>query len=152
LELADRIDRANGCSLHMSVGVNQGPFGTLAYVALHAIAFVTKNLDRRGGLLFHPLAVRGADFARRLGLFSEQRTSRVGGFTSVMDTLPGGILADEILTEGEDRVRALVVVSGDPLLSIPGGARLRDALRALDLLVVIDLFENTTGREAHLLL
>ena len=30
--------------------------GTLAYALLHALAYVTGNLDAEGGSLFHPLA------------------------------------------------------------------------------------------------
>jgi formate dehydrogenase len=44
------------------------------------------------------------------------------------------------------------VVAGNPLVSIPGEARLRQALHALDALVCLDLFMNATGREADLLL
>ena len=40
----------------------------------------------------------------------------------------------------------------DPLTSIPGEAKLRLALRQLEFLVCVDLFQNATGREADLLL
>jgi formate dehydrogenase len=150
--LADRIRRARATAFHMSVGVNQGPFGTLAYVALQALSYVTGNLDRAGGTLFHPLAPVAAELFRRLGVGVETWHSRVGGFPSVLDQLPGAILADEALTEGEGRIRALVVVAGDPLRSVPGEARLREALGKLECLVTLDPFENATGRHAHYLL
>jgi anaerobic selenocysteine-containing dehydrogenase len=76
----------------------------------------------------------------------------VGGFPSVLDQLPGAVLADEILTSGPGRIRALVVIAGDPVRSVPGERRLREALGALDLLVTLDPFENETGRSAHYLL
>jgi formate dehydrogenase len=46
----------------------------------------------------------------------------------------------------------LIVVSGDPLASIPGSARLQRALQNLEFLVCLDLFQNATGREADLIL
>jgi formate dehydrogenase len=52
------------------------------------------------------------------------------------------------LQPGNDQVRALIVVAGDPLRSIPGEARLRKAFETLELAVSIDLFENETGRLA----
>jgi formate dehydrogenase len=151
-ELAEAIASARGTALHMSVGVNQGPFGSLAYLALQALALASGNYDRRGGSLFSPIATGGARVARAAGLFTSQATSRIGGFPTVFDQLPGGVLADEILTDGAERVRALIVIAGDPVSSIPGSARLEKALARLDALVCVDLFENATGKHADVLL
>lgn len=150
--LANDIRTAHGATFHMSVGVNQGPFGSLCYVALQALAYLSGNFDRRGGLLFHPWAGLGADLMRRLGVAVQPGRSRVGNLPTVMETLPGGILADEILTPGPERIRALIVIGGDPVRSIPDGPRLRRALQSLDCLVCLDLFQNETGRTADLLL
>jgi len=150
--LATTLHTARRATLHMSVGVNQGAFGTLCYVALHALAYLTGHLDRAGGLLFHPLAVSLAAVTQRLGLDASPTRSRVGAWPSVLHSLPAGILADEILTPGSERIRALLVVAGDPLTSIPGEARLRQAFRHLDYLVCVDMFQNATSTEAHLLL
>jgi anaerobic selenocysteine-containing dehydrogenase len=151
-ELADAIRAANGAALHMSVGVNQGPFGTLSYVALQALQYLSGNYDRRGGSLFSPLGVGAAHVTRALGIFTRTETSRVGDFPAVFDALPGAILADEITTPGDERIRALIVIAGDPLRSIPGAKRLEAALSSLDALVTIDLFESQTGRHADVIL
>ncbi|HWB74628.1 MAG TPA: molybdopterin-dependent oxidoreductase [Nannocystaceae bacterium] len=149
--LADRIASSRATAFHMSVGVNQGGFGTLAYVLLHALAWATGNFDREGGWLVHPMsAVLGRVF--RHADLDPANHSRIGGFPATMGTLPGGILADEILEPGDERIRALIVVSGDPLRSVPGGARLRRALESLDTLVAIDMFVNTTGALADIVL
>lgn len=151
-ELATAIRQAPRATFHMSVGVNQGPFGTLCYVLLHALAYVSGNLDRRGGLVFHPLAVRLATLAAWAGVGRAETRSRVGRFPAVLGTLPGGILADEILTPGPGQIRALLVVAGDPVRSIPGGDRLQRAFQKLELLVCVDLFQNTTAQSADMLL
>lgn len=151
-DLAAAIRRANRTTFHMSVGVNQGPFGTLCYILLHALAYVSGNLDRRGGLVFHPLAVGLAKLAERVGVGRSKARSRVGQFPAVLDTLPGGILADEIVTPGPEQIRALIVVAGDPARSIPGGDRLQRAMQKLELLVCVDLFRNATGQSADVLL
>ncbi|MEI8254231.1 MAG: molybdopterin-dependent oxidoreductase [Deltaproteobacteria bacterium] len=151
-DLAGRIRRAKATALHLSVGVNMGPFGTLSYVALQALAYVTGNYDAAGGSLFTPLAGTFADLLHRLGVGAQVQRSRIGGFESVMDALPGGVLADEILTPGRDRIRAMIVMAGDPVHSIPGSDRLAEAFDSLEQLVCIDLFENHTGRLADVLL
>src|SRR4029453_2048809 len=151
-DLANTIRAARRATFHMSVGVNQGPFGTLCYVALQALTYLTGQYDRQGGVLFHPLAVWAAEVARRYGLSTTPVRSRVGQLPSVLSTLPGGILADEISTPGPEQIRALLVVAGDPLTSIPGEVSLRQALRQVECLICLDLFQNTTGREADLIL
>ena len=150
--LARRIRERRGVAIHTSIGVNQGPFGTLSYVLAQAISYVTGNLDRAGGSLFHPLARHGADLFRALRIGESAEESRVGGFGATLDALPAGVLADEMTEEGPEKIRALVVIAGDPLRSVPGEARLQKALSSLELLVSIDLFENRTGELAHFLL
>lgn len=149
--LAARLRAAPSAALHMSAGVNMGGFGTLAYVLLQALAWVTGNFDRRGGLLVNPVSPHIDRMFRMLGLHDITH-SRVGGFRSLLGTLPGGVLADEILEPGPERIRALVVLAGDPLRSIPGAGRMEQALRSLDLLACIDMFESATARHAHALL
>ena len=64
-------------------------------------------------------------------------------------SLPGNLMADAIL-DSERPVRAMIVVAGNPLLSIGGGDRLRKAFEQLELLVCIDLYRNATGELAAL--
>lgn len=151
-DLANAIRKAQRATFHMSVGVNQGAFGTLCYVALQALAYLSGHFDRRGGLLFHPLAVWLGELGRRLGVGRSQKRTGVGSVPSILGTLPAAIMADEILTPGPEQLRALIVVSGDPLTSIPGAERLQQAFKNLEFLVCLDLFQNATGREANLLL
>lgn len=151
-QLAIRLRTAGSTALHMSVGVNQGAFGTLCYVALQALAYLSGNFDRQGGLVFHPFAVYLSNLMRTLGLADHAVHSRIGHFPSVLTSLPAGILADEILTDGPEQIRALLVVGGDPLVSVPGATRLQEAFQKLDFLLCADLFVNTTGQQAHLLL
>jgi formate dehydrogenase len=150
--IANALRQARRATMHMSVGVNQGPFGTLCYVALHALAYLSGNFDRRGGLLFHPLAVGLGEIGRHFGLGDDGLRSRVAAWPSLLKSLPAGILADEIFTPGEEQVRALVVLSGNPLTSIPGEAKLRSAFEKLEFTVCLDLFQNATGEIADLIL
>jgi len=150
--LAAKIARAERTALHLSVGVNQSGHGTLAYVALQALSYLSGNFDRRGGHLFHPLAVRAAKLGALPGVGMRRHRSRIGGFESVLETLPGGVLADEILIPGDERIRAMVVIAGDPLRSIPGAGRLAEAFASLETVISIDLFANASAEYADVLL
>ncbi|MET0323591.1 MAG: molybdopterin dinucleotide binding domain-containing protein, partial [Ilumatobacteraceae bacterium] len=66
-------------------------------------------------------------------------------------SLPGTLMADAIL-DSDEPVRAMIVVAGNPLLSIAGQERLRKAFEQLELLVVIDIYPSATAELADVLL
>jgi len=152
--MVDAYTQADGAALFLSTGVNQGSQGTLAFWIQEAINAITGNLDRLGGTLVGYGYIK--DFpkhARKSGHTMRDDVSRIGQLPSVVDTFPAGLMADEILIPGEGQVRALVCLSGNPLLTVPNSnGRLEEALKALELLVVIDIFRNETANHAHYIL
>ena len=62
--------------------------------------------------------------------------------------MPGGILADEILTPGDRQIKALFVTGGNPLITMANSERLRDAFKELELLVVLDIQPSETASVA----
>ena len=79
----------------------------------------------------------------------EQKYSRIDNVPYVSGNIPGAILADEILTPGEGKIRAMINVAGNPLLTMPNSDRLGEAFDDLDLLVCFDLVRNETAEYAH---
>ncbi len=75
-----------------------------------------------------------------------------GFMTAVVDSFPGSILTDEILTPGPGQVRALICAAGNPAISLPDASKVDRAFRELELLVCIDIFRTVTGNYAHYLL
>ncbi|OZE93160.1 molybdopterin oxidoreductase [Rhodococcus sp. 14-2686-1-2] len=75
-------------------------------------------------------------------------SSRIEGVGTMNGELPSGILADEILTPGPDRIRALVVSGGNPAEALQNEARTLEALDSLDLLVVVDPWMSATAARA----
>jgi anaerobic selenocysteine-containing dehydrogenase len=71
-----------------------------------------------------------------------RRRSRIGGFPSVLMSEPAGVMAKEITTPGRGQVRALLVSAGNPVLSVPNGDELEEALEGLELMIGIDLYVN----------
>ena len=135
-------------SVHASTGINMGRQGTLAYWLVHMLSFITGRLDTTGGNLksdgFYPNARAGAGITEQSFVETEFGTLRRG-------SMPGTLLSHAIL-ESEQPIRALIVVAGNPLLSIAGEQRLRKAFEQLELLVVIDIYPSATSELAHVVL
>ncbi|MFJ1823866.1 molybdopterin dinucleotide binding domain-containing protein, partial [Streptomyces sp. NPDC088178] len=79
-------------------------------------------------------------------------TSRVSGHPEAKGELPISALAEEIETPGEGRIRALIVLAANPVLSAPDGDRLDRALAGLDFMVVVDPYLGETSRHADVVL
>jgi anaerobic selenocysteine-containing dehydrogenase len=82
----------------------------------------------------------------------EQRVSPVVGARIISGLVPCNVIPDEILTDHPARYRAMLVESGNPLHSLADTPRMLEALRSLELLVVIDVALTETAREAHYVL
>ncbi len=135
-------------SVHASTGINMGRQGTLAYWLVHMLSFVTGRLDVVGGNLksdgFYPNARSGAGVTEQGYVDTEFGRLRRG-------SLPGTLMSQTIL-DSDKPVRAMIVVAGNPLLSIAGEQQLRKAFEQLELLVVIDIYPSATSEYAHVVL
>lgn len=151
--LARDLASAPRAAVYGRVGVCTGGFGTLVCFLVDALNAVTGNLDRPGGSVFPtpPIDVYQPVIKRGLDTYGA-RHSRVGNLPDVLGTMPAGVMADEILTPGPGQLRALLVVSGNPVLSVPDGTALKRALGQLDLMVSIDIGINDTNRDADYIL
>ena len=147
-EMVRAYREADGAALYCSTGVNMGTNGSLAFWLQECINAISGNLDRRGGTLVSTGIIDFAAFGKKTGTLLRQNESRIGKFKSVNDALPGGILADEILTPGDRQIKALFVTGGNPLLTMANSGRLRDALKQLELLVVLDIQPSETATVA----
>jgi anaerobic selenocysteine-containing dehydrogenase len=76
----------------------------------------------------------------------------VRGLGELFGELPVACLAEEIDTPGEGRIRALITISGNPLLSTPNSERLAAAVTELDFMVSVDVYVNETTRHADVIL
>lgn len=160
--MARELAAAPTAAVYGRIGSCTVEHGTLASWLVDVLNILTGNLDRPGGALF-PLsatarapraaepgtrnAVPGKGFA--LGRWS----SRVSGHPEAKGELPIAALAEEIDTPGDGRIRALVVIAANPVLSTPDGDRLDAALAdGLDFMVSVDPYLNETSRHADVVL
>ncbi|WP_447752145.1 molybdopterin oxidoreductase family protein [Pseudomonas nicosulfuronedens] len=149
-QLARDFAAADKAVCYGRMGVSTQVFGSLCQWLVQLINLVTANLDRVGGALCTTPAVDLV--ATTAGGAFNRWQSRVSGLPEYGGELPVAALAEEMLTEGEGQVRALVTVAGNPVLSTPNGRRLEQALDGLEFMLSVDLYINETTRYADLIL
>ena len=152
--LPDRRKRGSAAS---GTGPNMGPHSNLAEHLVECLNVVCGRYARAGDRVANP-GVLGPRVPRKAQVIAPRRSweqgphSRVRGLGHIFGEKMTGALADEILTPGTGQVRALFVDGGNPVIALPQQARTEQAMRALDLLVVIDPFMTATARLAHYVL
>jgi anaerobic selenocysteine-containing dehydrogenase len=149
-QLARDFAGAESAVCYGRMGISTQAFGTLCHWLVQLINLVTGNLDRVGGALCTEPALDLV--ASTSGGGFNRWQSRVSGLPEYGGELPVSALAEEMLTEGEGQVRALITVAGNPVLSTPNGRRLDQGLDGLEFMLSIDLYINETTRHADLIL
>ncbi|HVG75124.1 MAG TPA: molybdopterin oxidoreductase family protein [Thermoleophilaceae bacterium] len=154
--MARELAAAERGAVYARIGTCTQEFGTHASWLVDVLNVLTGNLDREGGAMFTRAAAgqrnssgpggggKGMQFGRW--------QSRVRGLPEYFGELPVAALAEEIDTPGEDRVRALITVAGNPFVSTPNSGRLERAAESLDFMLAIDIYVNETTRHADVIL
>ena len=148
--IAREFCAASSASIYMSTGVNQGSQGVLAYWMLQMISLVSGNLGKRGGNIYPVGFCPTAQFTKRK---QDQPffDTEFGELRAIAGAMPGNLMP-ELLESRQNPVKALIVISGNPLLSVGGEARLRAALQGLELIVVLDIYRSVTAELADYVL
>jgi anaerobic selenocysteine-containing dehydrogenase len=133
------------------MGVSVQKFGGLCQWLINAINILTGNFDRQGGAMFTSPAFDLVQTSKGGEIFNRWQ-SRVRKLSEFMGELPVSALAEEILTEGEGQIKALITSCGNPVLSTPNGSQLDKALENLDFMVSIDFYINETTHHASIIL
>lgn len=152
--LAREFAAAESAVCYGRIGLSTQEFGGVCQWLINVLNIVTGNLDRPGGAMFplpafDPLSAPESIAPR--GNFGRWQ-SRVRKLPEFAGELPVAALAEEILTEGEGQVKALVTLAGNPVLSTPNGRELDRALASLEFMASIDCYINETTRHAHIIL
>ncbi|WP_181768699.1 molybdopterin oxidoreductase family protein [Streptomyces albidus (ex Kaewkla and Franco 2022)] len=152
--LAREVAGAGRAAVYGRVGSSTVEFGTLTNWLVDVVSALTGNLDRPGGAMFPLSATARAPRTAAPGKGFElgRWRSRVSGHPEAKSELPVVALAEEITTPGEGRVRALLTLAGNPVLSAPDGEGLERALGELDFMVSLDPYLNETTRHADVVL
>ena len=143
---------AGRLAIQTGTGVSMGAAPNVGEWLAWALGAVTGSLDRAGGVLFNPGALRPQEER----LVSRPRDGGVGSgpasrpdLRAAYGELPCTALADEI---DAGALRALFVLGGNPLTTLPDSDRLRRSFAALDVLAVCDIVPTeTTAVATHVL-
>lgn len=153
--LAGELADADRGVCYGRMGASTQEFGALCQWLVNAINIVCGHFDRPGGAMLARPAVDAISAPRGFGLgrgsFGRWR-SAVRGLPEFGGELPSAALAEEMLADGPRRIRGMIVLAGNPVLSTPNGTQLDRALGTLEFMVAVDLYVNETSRHADLIL
>ncbi|KAA0024256.1 molybdopterin-dependent oxidoreductase [Antrihabitans cavernicola] len=147
---AARIAAASSVAVLEDLGVQMNRDSTLVSYVEKLIWLLTGNFGKEGAqYVFSGLASIGRD---RGHVFGTGPTSPVVGAPIIGGLVPCNVIADEILCDHPDRYRAMFVESANPAHSLADSARMREAIAALEFVVVIDVAMTETARLADYIL
>jgi anaerobic selenocysteine-containing dehydrogenase len=149
-ELAREYAAANHACVRTDLGLEQTEHSTLNLYLSKLLFLLTGNLGKKGGNVFHTAFVPVIAHSKEPeegGL-----TTKVTGMKEIGRLFPPNTLPLEIDTDHPDRVRGLIVDSGNPAMTAADSQAMRTALSKLELLVVIDVAMTETARHAHYVL
>jgi anaerobic selenocysteine-containing dehydrogenase len=152
VEAARVFGRARRGSVVCSTGPSFSTRSNLTFYLALCLNTLCGRWTREGEIAPYPNVLLPAyrPRAQALGpypVFGSRRLAN--GMRENASGMPSAGLADQILTDGEDQIRALFCIGGNPMRAWPDSRRTEAALRKLDLLVALDVTETPTTRLAH---
>jgi len=147
-EVARRIAGAVSVSIFEDLGVEMAPHSTLVSYLQRAISVLVGSFGKPGAMTAHtsliPLFSYGASGAEPL--------DPVTGGAIISGLVPCNEIADGMLSDHPERTRALLIESANPVHSLADSAKFREAMRAAEFTVVIDVAMTETATEASYVL
>ncbi|HEY3880069.1 MAG TPA: molybdopterin-dependent oxidoreductase [Trebonia sp.] len=153
-EVARLFAGARRAGTAAGTGANMSGWGTLTEYLMLCLMSVCGSWPRAGDPVRNPgVLVPSREWRAQAEPVPRSweggEASRVRGLRRSSLGMPTAAAADEILLDGEGRVRALFVIGGNPVAAWPDQLRTVEAMRKLDLLVCVELFETATTEFAH---
>ena len=145
---------ANAAVCYGRMGACVQPHGTLVNWLIMLVNIIAGKFDRPGGFMFPTPAL---DVAKALSLAGHtghlgRHKTRVRNLPDFGNEFPVAALAEEILTPGQGKIRGLVSICGNPVLSAPNGKIMDTALANLDFMVAMDWYIAESSRHAKVIL
>lgn len=141
----DMIAAAKAMTVRVELGIQQGINSTLNSYLEKLLIMLTGSFGRKGTNQLHSWLVPlwGNSPNQR---FAAADIEVIGGL------LPPNLFRDAVLSDHADRLHAVWIDSSNPANTAANTARVEEALRALDLVVVVDVAMTETARLAHYVL
>lgn len=135
---ATAIGQAKALASFEDLGVQMNRNSTLTSYLHRLLILLTGSLGRPGTHFIPTPMVN-------ITAGTSGRKSPVAGAPIISGLVPCNMIADEILTDHPKRYRAMLVEAANPAHSLADSKRMREALRSLDTLVVIDVAMSETA-------
>jgi anaerobic selenocysteine-containing dehydrogenase len=144
-QCVDMMLAAKAMTVRVELGIQQGVNSTLNSYLEKLLIMLTGSFGRKGTNQLHSWLVPlwGNSPNQR---FAAGDTEVIGGL------LPPNLFPDAVLSDHPDRLRAAWIDSSNPANTAANTAEVEKALRALDLVVVVDVAMTETARLAHYVL
>ncbi|MFC1902108.1 molybdopterin-dependent oxidoreductase [Chloroflexota bacterium] len=146
-------------SLHQRVAINQNINSTQTSRAIVTLVALTGNVDVPGGnLLQTPIkgCIPDCPFDLERGIIEKRIGSQeyplISGPEAPFDFVHGGLGIEAILTGKPYPLKGLFCWGGNPVMVMPDSKRVWEALKKLELFVVIDYFITPTAEVADYIL
>ncbi len=152
--IAIAMAEANRAILYSRMGLSTQTFGGLCIWLSNVFNILNGNYDREGGMMFPSPAIDPISFSPKKGRPKHKSIplSRVRQLPKYIGEIPAASMADEMETEGEGQIKALVCIAGNPVLSVPNGRKLEKAIGKLEFMVCADIYVTETSRHADIIL
>ncbi len=154
-DVTKRIADASSVSFFEDLGIQMSVHSTLVSYLERLVWLTTGNYGRKGTAnAFVPFLSLGKASKGQLGGGGGEiaRASPVAGARIITGLIPCNVIPEEILTDHPNRYRAMVIQSGNPVHSLADSQRMREAIRALEFSVAIDVAMTETAREVDYVL
>ncbi|ADJ49354.1 molybdopterin oxidoreductase family protein [Amycolatopsis mediterranei S699] len=141
----DLMCAAKAMTVRVELGIQQGRHSTLNSYLEKLLYLLTGHFGRRGTNNLHSwlLPLWGTTTGQR---------SEITGFEYIGGLLPANTLAEEVLADHPNRVRAVWVESSNPANTFAGTRDVERALEAAELSVVVDVAYTETAALADYVL
>jgi len=144
----------NPASIVPGVGLEHHTNAVQTLRSLAVLSTITGNIDRAGGnTMICPFQLASATIEDA----PRQSQPPIGShehplFVKMMNQAHALVIIDEILKNKESPTKALIVAGGAPVPQLANTNKVREALKKIDFIVVIDFFMTETAQYADLVL
>ncbi len=166
IEVARMYAKTKPAALHRRLGIDQTINSTQTGRAIASLIAITGNIDVKGGNLIagtlegyiysHVLTGQGKMLAPDRKIVEKRIGSKefplISGLEAFFPFVPSFLAFETMATDKPYPIKALYCAGANPLINVQNSRFVLDALRKLDLLVVVDFFMTPTAEFADYVL
>ena len=147
-DVARRLAKADSVSIYEDLGTQMAPHSTLISYLQRLISTLLGSYGKPGAMTAHSAFVPIFSY----GATGKEPTDPVEGGAIISGLVACNDVAPGILSDHPERIRALFIESANPVHSLADSEKFRQAMRAVDVSIVIDVAMTETAQEADYVL